>query len=402
MRETLAAPIVRISVSGERKEEESGDVRVLVVLTQPPLPEGGAPGKVALGLLRGLMAHGLEVHALAARQRFALAGEVPPDLPVEVVEVESPSRWAGRLGRFRRPRGELARGLFASRVREAAQEADILHLEETETGWLSSGVNVPSVVHLHYLVRRDRDLGPPWDRRFREVLEFSLAERAAIRRHRYLVASSPLVAEDLLRRAPHAEVALAPLSLDPANYMPAPLDGAPTAGIVGTAAWPTSAAAMRELVELVWPLVRRRVPEARLVVAGRGTATLGLSGDGVEVLGEVESASALMQSLSVLLFPLRRGSGMKVKVLESIASGVPVVTTPLGAEGIGGGDGIVVRAEPAELAAEAAELLLDPQARRERGAAARAAFDARFRPEPATEPLMHLYERMVRKPGSRR
>ena len=43
-------------------------MRVLVVLSHPPLPEGGAPGKVALGLLRGLVAHGLDVRALAARQ----------------------------------------------------------------------------------------------------------------------------------------------------------------------------------------------------------------------------------------------------------------------------------------------------------------------------------------------
>ena len=62
-------------------------MRVLVVLTQPPLPEGGAPGRTALGLLRGLVAHGLDVQALAGRQHFALPGDPPPGLPVEVVPV---------------------------------------------------------------------------------------------------------------------------------------------------------------------------------------------------------------------------------------------------------------------------------------------------------------------------
>ena len=43
-------------------------MRVLVVLAQPPLPEGGAPARCAVGLLRGLQGHGLDVKALAARQ----------------------------------------------------------------------------------------------------------------------------------------------------------------------------------------------------------------------------------------------------------------------------------------------------------------------------------------------
>ena len=66
-------------------------MRVLVVLTQPPLPEGGAPGKTALGMLRGLAGHGLDVRAVAAERHFNVPGEVPAGLEVEVVPVE-PSR----------------------------------------------------------------------------------------------------------------------------------------------------------------------------------------------------------------------------------------------------------------------------------------------------------------------
>jgi glycosyltransferase involved in cell wall biosynthesis len=86
---------------------------------------------------------------------------------------------------------------------------------------------------------------------------------------------------------------------------------------------------------------------------------------------------------------------MKVKVLESIASGLPVVTTPAGAEGIDADGGIVVEADDEKLAAAAVEILGDEQGRRERGAAAKAAFDRRYSPVPATEPLVELYARMA-------
>jgi glycosyltransferase involved in cell wall biosynthesis len=371
-------------------------MRVLVVLGQPPLPEGGAPGKTALGLLRGLRGNGVDVSAVAARQHFAVPGEVPDDVPVEIVPVEPPPKWQARLDKYRRPRSELARGRFAERVRELARDADLIHLEETETAWCDLGVPTPSLVHLHYRVRLDRSYGPPWRRQFRDVLEFAAAERAAIRRHRFLVASSPLVADTVRAEAPNAEVVLAPLSLDGSYYEPAALEE-PLAGIIGTAAWPPTAAAMHGLVERIWPLVRLRAPEARLVVAGRGVERLGLRADaGTQVLDSVASARDFFAGLSVLLFPLERGSGMKVKVLEAIAAGVPVVTTPAGAEGIEAPGGVFVHTGPEELAAAAAALLGDPAKRRAAGAAARAAFERRYAPAPATRPLVELYEQMAR------
>jgi glycosyltransferase involved in cell wall biosynthesis len=350
------------------------------------MPEGGAPGKTAIGLLRGLLGHGVDVRAVAARRPFALAGEVPAGLPVEIVEVAAPRAVHARLGRVRRPMGELA-GDFAERIRAAAKDADLLHLEETETVWAGEGIALPSLVHVHYLARRDRPLGAPWRKQFREVLDASRAERTAMRRQRYLVASSPLVADALRQEAPQAEVVVAPLSLDPALYRPAPLDGPPTAGLIGTASWPPTAAAIHALREDIWPRVLREARDADLRIAGRGTEQLGFE-------GEVDSARDFFERLSLLLFPLPRGSGMKVKVLEALASGVPVVTTPAGAEGIAESDGVVVHTDAAELAASAAELLRDEDARRERGAAARKTFEERYSPGPATEPLVELYRRM--------
>jgi glycosyltransferase involved in cell wall biosynthesis len=369
-------------------------VRALVVLASPPLPEGGAPGRCALGLIRGLLAHGVDVRVLAARQHFA--GEVPDDIPIELVDVRSPANGIRTIpGRVRRPRGHLA-DYLGSRVRELAKSADVIHLEQAETAWCDEDAPTPSLVHLHYRIRRDRDLGPPWRSEFRFVLEHALAERSAIRRHRYLLASSPLIAEQLRREAPRAHVVQAPLTLDPSYYDPASLE-APIAGVIGTAEWLPTARGIRRLVRQIWPEVLHQSPQATLRIAGRGTDGL-LAGEarpGIEVLGEVPSSAAFLKGLSLLIYPLERGSGMKVKVLEAIACGLPVVTTPAGAEGLDAGDGIIVEQSDSALAHTSSRLLLDADERRERGAAARRSFLEHYSPKPATEPIVGLYAQMA-------
>jgi hypothetical protein len=171
-------------------------VKALVVLTQPPLAEGGAPGRTAIGLLRGLMGHGIDVQAIAGRRAFSVRGDVPADLPVEVVDVEPPGAFRARLQRLTRPLGELT-GPFSERVRAMAADADLVHLEETETVWCDEGISKPSLVHLHYLCRAARP-------ELRSAVEQAVpggARRHAPRRrpcrHRHVVASSRFVASAL-------------------------------------------------------------------------------------------------------------------------------------------------------------------------------------------------------------
>lgn len=373
-------------------------MRILLALAQLPVTEGGAAGRCAVGLLRGLRGHGLDVVAVAARHPSQSAFPDPAaEDRVDVVRVPASADWGARLGRLTRPRGQLSRTPFADRLRDVASTCDVLHLEEIENAWCDLGVHRPSVVHLQYLARLDAPWGPPWSPRFRFNAEATAAELAAARRHRHLIANSPRMAGELRRLAPRAEVVVVPLSLDPADYEQASLDGPPVAGVIGTATWAATGLATRRLVEHIWPRVRRESPEATLRVAGRGMADLvtSSSGGGVEVVGEVDSASSFLRGLSILLFPIDRGSGMKVKVLEALASGVPVVTTPVGAEGFEGVDGIVVESTEEGLAHAAVELLSDEGARRELGEQGRRAFLRRFAPLPATEPAVELYRRML-------
>lgn len=118
----------------------------------------------------------------------------------------------------------------------------------------------------------------------------------------------------------------------------------------------------------VWPKVRARCPSAELHVAG-----LNLPGhvasdaaQGVVVRGFLQSVVPALADASVALVPYRFGGGIKIKAVEALAHGCPVVATTVGSEGLQAADGVHLRvADGAEAYAEAvAELLADPEQQR--------------------------------------
>ena len=90
----------------------------------------------------------------------------------------------------------------------------------------------------------------------------------------------------------------------------------------------------------ILPLVRRELPDVQLTIVGDAPPPVvqQLAGDGVEVTGWVPETEPYLASHRVSVAPLRFGAGMKGKVGEALAAGLPVVTTTIGAEGMVDGD----------------------------------------------------------------
>ncbi len=374
-------------------------MRVLIVLPFPLLSEGTAEAKCAIGTARGLTAHGVEYRIVSADARARREPGPPPDLPVEVVPVDAPGRWRARWERFVRPHSWPSRPPFFERVRALSQEADLVHLVGVVAGSAAGLLEPPTVVQLDCSTRRDDRKWNPLHYEGQASIGLLRAEWRACRRSRYLLASSEEVARSLEAAAPGARVLAAPLALDPAYYPEqAPLDD-PVVGLLGTADWPPTAHAVERLITRVWPRVLDACPGTRLVLAGRGMerSTFPHLPDrpGVEWRGPVASATEFLRELGVLLYPLTKGSGVKVKVLEALALGIPVVTTPDGAEGLGGRGGVTVETDDQRLAAAVVALCEDERARRVAGAAAHQTFLDHHAPAPAAAPLVDFYERMV-------
>lgn len=128
----------------------------------------------------------------------------------------------------------------------------------------------------------------------------------------------------------------------------------------------------------VWPIVRRQVPTARFLAVGADPASdlLRLSDvAGVEIRGWVPDLGAIYRQAAVFVAPLRMGAGVKIKVLDAMSHGLPVVATGIGAEGIvdeaPSGALAAVTDDPERFATAVVELLRDPASRQSIGRQAR-------------------------------
>ncbi|MEO8275485.1 MAG: glycosyltransferase [Thermoanaerobaculia bacterium] len=128
--------------------------------------------------------------------------------------------------------------------------------------------------------------------------------------------------------------------------------------------------ALRYFVDSIWPRLRAADPQIRLLVCGSRppewvTALDGI--DGIEVAGEVVDLAPIFARATMMVVPLLSGSGTRLKILEAMACGLPVVSTRLGAEGLELSDGQhLLLADGAKPFADATLRLLRDSGLRER------------------------------------
>ena len=168
----------------------------------------------------------------------------------------------------------------------------------------------------------------------------------------------------------------------------------------GLLTYPANVEAAKWLVEEVAPALRATVPEARIRLVGKHQPELAELDDPprVSIVGRVADIADELASADLVVVPVRYGSGTRLKILEAFAQRVPVVSTTLGAEGLGVEDGVhlLLGDTAPELAAACARLLGDDALRGEVTERAHALFIERFQSDVVEEQIARLARRACR------
>ena len=151
----------------------------------------------------------------------------------------------------------------------------------------------------------------------------------------------------------------------------------------------------------VWPAVSRAHPDARLLLAGTSppAALREVAGPSVEVTGFVADLEALYRAATVFVAPNLTGAGVKFKVIDALSHGLPVVATPIAAEGIAEGPSsagfAAVTDDPTAMAAAVARLLADQAEARRIGEAGQAWVRARYDFDASMATVVRTYEGLI-------
>ena len=340
-------------------------LKISIVSNHLPLAEGWASARALYALGEGLIAEGHSVECWSWWRD-------PPSEPLpdwcEWRPLPDEPFFVTRLRALVKPRADIVRAGWRP-------PADAIAIADDMPSFAAVEESPRSVATFHFLTPLDaKALG----RREPRDVQSHRGEKRTARKARLVTAYSERVG----RIAPGRAVVV-PIAYPVPTEELTPVEE-PVATMFANYDWPPNRRALENMLA-VWPRVRERVPHASLLVAGWYIDQVRIpSLDGVEVVGAVDRAADLLARTGLLVFPCPDTSGPKVKVLEALAYGIPVLTTTAGAEGIvlPSGAGAVV-SDLDGFASTLAGLLADASRRSALGRAGRQAVVAAHAPIPA-------------------
>ncbi|NHM26786.1 glycosyltransferase [Desulfofundulus sp. TPOSR] len=225
------------------------------------------------------------------------------------------------------------------RTRIAVDTVDLAHLREWREAMVTG--------------RRDL-MAQAYRTRQREMYVFRQAD--------VVIAVTPLEAEMIARMVPGTKTAVIPVLADP---WPQVNPFACREGLlyVGNFLHQPNVDAVIYLVHHIWPYLQKLLPAVDLYIVGDNPPQeiRALSKAGIKVTGYVPALRPYLEQCRLMLAPVRYGAGLKTKIVEALAAGLPVVTTRIGAEGmeLRAGENVVVADDPVFFSRAAAALYRD-------------------------------------------
>lgn len=400
-------------------------MRILQLCNKPPWPPIDGGSKAMHNITRGLLAagHAVKVLCISTAKQPLDPGSVPVDLmaatAMEGVYVDTAINLVDaftdlitadnyNISRFFSPDMDIRLIRLLSE-----QKFDIVQLESLfMTPYIPTirrYCNARIVLRSHNLEHMIQSRIASGERNiikrpYRRYLAKQLEEyeMAVLDRVDGVAAISPSDAEHFRAHGTRTPVVTVPFAVDPAEYPADPIDPErqPAFFHLGSMDWLPNEEGIRWLLGSVWPKVIRKQPKAQLHLAGNRMPADLMSAElsGVTVKGRVKNAVSYMRKHQVMVVPLFSAGGMRVKIIEGMAMGKAVVSTPIGAEGISCTDGkdILLATSAQAFADHMIALAADASRAASLGRAARKLIERSYADRPIVQDLTAFYKRLLK------
>ena len=287
-----------------------------------------------------------------------------------------------------------------------AQHFDVVHADQLNMAQFALRVcDARKVLDLHNalwtLYRRLWETLGPGLRRWLFGREWRLLRRYEGQMCRQFDAVLAVSEEDrraLIDVGARDDIRVIPIAIDTDEV--AMVERAPTAPNVmhmGTMFWPPNVDGILWFLREIYPLVKATVLNVRCTLIGarppQEIVQFGETDPSIRVTGYVDDPAPYLRDSSLMVVPLRAGGGMRVKILNALAQGIPMVSTTLGCEGIAvrPGEHILIADEPAAFAEAVTRLLNDPVLAERLAKNGRALVEAQYDYRVACQPLDRIY-----------
>ena len=253
------------------------------------------------------------------------------------------------------------------------------------------------------IIQRFSTAGMPVGQRLFSALEWrklQAYELSACQRADLVLTVTPNDRDTLIENGiPPDKVDCLPIGVDLGQIKPVNLQpGSKTILSFATMSWPPNVDAIRHFAREVYPRIKREVPEAQFTIVG-GSPPQAIKAleknPSIKVTGFVDDIRPYAEAAAVFVVPLRIGSGMRVKILDAMALGLPIVSTSVGCEGISlqPGKHAMVCDLPHRFAESVIYLLRNPHMREKIGSAGRNLVESYYAWGPILEQLDTILSR---------
>jgi len=293
-------------------------------------------------------------------------------------------------------------------VLEMMDGVDLVQIEGIHAAWYGAEVkkryDVPVILRLHNLESANLGTYLPLHPNplVRSFLRIELRKMLAYERSVCGVFDRvAVVSHDDERRlqeiAPSAQTEVIPVGVDTVSFRPMAGHEEPESVLwLGSLQWPPNRDSLFWFLRTILPALVSASPSVKVRVAGSGSErlTTELHHPNVSFLGEVGDVRPVVASSQVCIVPLRAGSGMRMKTLEFLAMGKAVVSTTLGAQGLGAlhGTHLLCADDPAAFARSIVDLLRSAALRERLGREGRSLVEHRYSWDLVTDGFERLYK----------